>query len=257
MSFFEPGARNAGRAETEMRQSASRTATKTGLPVPVHHPLPRLATGARPHGLATGDLVRLHHSLAQALDTDAGAVVQFISPEREAGTEHVVYDLAYISSAWLGKRVLFVNGTGMRMDPKAPPSPGRRAPTMTDGFDAEAFERSITRVVGLDLYQMTLPSMRGALDLAPAVRGIPDFLAKLRRTFDLIVIAAPAAADAPMGVLLSRFVDGNIIVLESGRTRAPEATDLRESLSASGGVVLGAVLTNYRSHAPRWLRRWL
>jgi hypothetical protein len=233
------------------------TASRTGLPVPVRNRPPRFVVCARPHGLATGDLVRLHHSLAQSLDTEAGAVVQFISPEREAGTEHVVYDLAYISAAWLGKRVLFVNGTGMRLDPKGPVAPRRRPPVMADGFDLGDFERSITRVVGLELYQMTLPSMRGALDLAPAMRGIPDFLEKLRRTFDLIVIAAPAAADAPMGVLLSRFVDGNIIVLESGRTRAPEATELRESLSSSGGIVLGAVLTKYRSYAPRWLRRWL
>lgn len=239
------------------RTTARPQTTMTGLPVPVRKLPPRISAGAKPHGLATGDLVRLHHSLAQSLETDAGAVVQFISPEREAGTEQVVYDLAYISSAWLGKRVLFVNGSGMRLDPKGPVAPRRQPPTMTNGFDLGDFERTITRVVGLELYQMTLPSMRGALDLAPAVRGIPDFLDKLRSTFDLIVIAAPAAADAPMGVLLSRFVDGNIIVLESGRTRAPEATELRESLSSSGGIVLGAVLTKYRSYGPRWLRRWL
>ncbi len=238
--------------------TARQLTARTGLPVPTGRTMPaRITPGARPHGLATGDLVRLHHALSQALETEAGAVVQFVSPERESGTEHVVYDLAYISAAWLGKRVLFVNGSGMRLDPKGAVAPRRRPPTIANGFDLGDVERSITRVVGLELYQMTLPSMRGALDLTPAVRGMPDFLDRLRRAFDLVVIAAPAATDAPMGVLLSRFVDGNIIVLESGRTRAPEATELRESLSASGGVVLGAVLTKYRSYAPRWLRRWL
>ena len=63
-----------------------------------------------------------------------------------------------------------------------------------------------------------------------------------------MVIASPAASEAPMGVLLSRFVDGNILVLEAGRTRAPVAAELRDSLSASGGAVVGAVLTRYRSH---------
>ena len=112
-------------------------------------------------------------------------------------------------------------------------------------------------MVGLELYQMTFPSMRGALDLAPTLRRIPEFLTRLRQTFDLVVIASPAASEAPMGVLLSRFVDGNILVLEAGRTRAPVAVELRESLSASGGAVVGAVLTRYRSVVPRFLRRWL
>jgi Mrp family chromosome partitioning ATPase len=126
-----------------------------------------------------------------------------------------------------------------------------------NGFDFSDVEGSITRVVGLELYQMTMPSMRGALDLAPTLRRIPEFLTRLRQTFDLVVIASPAATDAPMGVLLSRFVDGNILVLESGRTRAPVAMELRESLSSSGGMVVGAVLTRYRSVVPRFLQRWL
>ena len=60
-----------------------------------------------------------------------------------------------------------------------------------------------------------------------------------------------------MGMLLSRFVDGNILVLEAGRTRAPVAAELRDALSASGGAVVGAVLTRYHSNVPRCLRRWL
>ena len=53
-----------------------------------------------------------------------------------------------------------------------------------------------------------------------------------------------------MGVLLSRFVDGNVLVLEAGHTRAPVALELRDALSASGGMVVGAVLTRYQSAAP-------
>jgi hypothetical protein len=84
--------------------------------VPVSRPRlpPRLAAGARPHGLAPYQLVKLHHSLAESLDTDQGIIAQFFAPEPDAAIEAVVYDLAYISAAWLGKRVLFVNGTSMK-----------------------------------------------------------------------------------------------------------------------------------------------
>jgi hypothetical protein len=235
----------------------ARDLNQTNMLVPTTTLPPRIAAGARPHGLAPGELVKLHHSLAESLDTERGVVAQFVAPESGAGTEDVVYDLAYISAAWLGKRVLFVNGTGMRMEAKDHFPPRRREPLLGNGFDFNDVEGSITRVVGLELYQMTMPSMRGALDLAPTLRRIPEFLTRLRQTFDLVVIASPAATDAPMGVLLSRFVDGNILVLESGRTRAPVAMELRESLSSSGGTVVGAVLTRYRSFVPRFLQRWL
>lgn len=241
--------------------SSSATARKPArpsLPVPVARRPPRVAVGSRPHGVSAGDLVKLHHSLAEALDADRGLVVQFVSPETGAGTERIVYDLAYISTAWLGKRVLFVNGSSMQLDKHAPIVPRRREPLKNGAaVDLSAVERSITRVVGTELYQMTLPTMNGALDLAPTIKQIPDFIGRLRQAFDFVVIASPPASSAPMGVLLSRFVDGNIIVLESGKTRAPEAMELRESLSASGGTVVGVVLTKYRSFAPRFLRRWL
>jgi protein-tyrosine kinase len=218
---------------------------------------PRLAAGSRLHGLAPGELVKLHHSLAESLDCAHGIIAQFVAPEPDATIESVVYDLAYVSAAWLDKRVLFVNGTGMRFDMKDHAAARRREPIPAREFDIGDIESSITRVVGLELYQMTFPSMRGALNLAPALRRMPEFLDRLRDTFDLVVIASPPASDAPMGVLLSRFVDGNILVLESGRARAPVATELRDSLSASGGAVIGAVLTRYRSPIPRFLRRWL
>ena len=77
---------------------------------------PRLAAGSRPHGLEPGELVKLHHSLAESLESAHGVIAQFVAPEPDAAIEAVVYDLAYISAAWLDKRVLFVNGTGMRFE---------------------------------------------------------------------------------------------------------------------------------------------
>jgi len=258
MNAFSKMDRRNARPETEdmTRTEVRKSGSGRGLPVPTRRSVPKLRDG-RPHGLSTGELVKLHHTLAESLNTGGGVVCQFIAPESGAGTEDVVYDLAYISAAWLGKRVLFVNGTGMHLDPKDHYTTRRREPSLTHEQDFDDVESTITRVVGLDLYRMTMPSMRGALDLAPTVKRLPDFLGRLREAFDLVVIASPAATDAPMGVLLSRFVDGNILVLESGRTRAPVATELRNSLTASGGMVVGAVLTRYRFPAPRWLQRWL
>jgi hypothetical protein len=219
--------------------------------------MPRLSAGMRPHGLATGELVKLHHALADALSASTGVVTQLVAPEPDASITHVAYDLAYISASWLDKRVLFVDGTGMRADAADPLLPARLDPFLSTAFDPADLEASISRVVGLELYQMTFPSMRGALDLAPMLRRIPEFMDRLRETFDLVVIASPSADEAPMGLLLAPYVDGNVLVLASGRTRGPVAAKLRDSLRASGGSVIGVVMTRCRSHGPRWLRRWL
>jgi hypothetical protein len=213
---------------------------------------PRLLTGARPHGLAPSELVKLHHTILEALPTGRGIVAQLVAPEYDAAINGVAYDLAYITASWLSKRVLYVDGTGMRMDDDI-----LNRPASAGDFDPANLEGLITRVVGLELYQMSFPNMTGALDLAPVLRRIPEFMERLRLTFDLVIIAAPPASEAPMGVLLAPYVDGNILVLESGTTRAPVAAELRDSLRASGGTVVGAVLTHCRSFGPRWLRRWL
>jgi protein-tyrosine kinase len=222
-----------------------------------HRSQPRLSAGRRTHGLATGELVKLHHALTDALPTGTGLVTQLVAPEADPSITHVAYDLAYISASWLDKRVLFVDATGMRTDAADPLLPSRRDPLFSAAFDPSDIEASISRVIGLELYQMSFPTMRGALDLAPVLRRIPEFMDRLRQTFDLVIIASPSAEEAPMGVLLAPYVDGNVLVLASGRTRGPVAAKLRDSLRASGGSVVGVVLTKCRRHAPRWLHRWL
>lgn len=228
------------------------------MPAPQSRRLPaRLITGGRPHGLSSGELVKLHHSLIDLLTTKQGIIVQFVAPEPDPTVHDVVFDLAYLSAAWLGKRVLFVDGAGMRMSETASGRPERQEPFLGVTGNRYDAERTITRVVGLDLYQMTFPSMGGALELAPTLRRMPEFLADVRGNFDLVLIASPPASEAPMGVLLSPFVDGNVVVLEAGRTRSPVAAELTDALRTAGGAVVGAVLTRYHSYVPRFLRRWL
>ena len=228
------------------------------LPKPVLRNLQsRLSVGARPHGVPAAELVKLHHSLTQMLDAKEGLIAQFVAHEPNPKLAAVVYDLAYLSASWMGKRVLFVDGTGMRMDVNERNPGPRLEPSGSNPLDLTDIESTITRVVGLGLYQMRFPSMRGALELAPTLRHMPEFLGGLRDRFDLVLIAPPAVSEAPMAMLLSRFVDGNVLVLTADETRAPVAAELRDSLKTAGGHVIGAILTRYHSHVPGFLRRWL
>ncbi len=211
------------------------------------------------HGMSSRELVKLHHFLVAQLDnSDRGIITQFVGPEPDTAVRDVVFDLAYLTADWLGKRVLFVDGTGIRDETSDSPKkrPRRRDPSMQTEESFDGGKNTISRIAGLEMYVMTFPSMRGALEPMPEIRRIPDFLAQLRENFEMILIAAPPTSDAPMATLLSRFVDGNVLVLQAGHTRLPVAAELRDSLRTAGGPVVGAVLTHYRSFVPRFLRRW-
>src|ERR1700735_3343791 len=52
-----------------------------GRPAPARRSPPKVKVDGRPHGLAPGELVKLHHSLAESLNTGNGVVCQFIAPE--------------------------------------------------------------------------------------------------------------------------------------------------------------------------------
>ena len=63
-----------------------------------------------PSGLATSELLRLQHAVSKR-HNDWAEVTQFVSTAEGDGCGQVAYDLGWISAAWLGKRVLFIDGT--------------------------------------------------------------------------------------------------------------------------------------------------
>jgi Mrp family chromosome partitioning ATPase len=67
---------------------------------------------------------------------------------------------------------------------------------------------------------------------------------ELRREFDYVVIDAPPLNAYADGMILSRLVDGVVLVLEANGTRREAALRVTESLRATKIPVLGAVLNN-------------
>ena len=211
-----------------------------------------------PSGLATSELLRLQHAVS-ARHKDWAEVTQFISTFEGDGCAQVAYDLGWISAAWLGKRVLFIDGTAMRLPSTvgaAVPASMRNRPPQPImlPLDLQAIESGLTKVAGLPLYQVSLGSARPASDVAPTMTHVSDVLSALRRSFDLIIIASPPTRRGAFGVLLARFVDNNVLVLRSGRTRKIAANEAAETIRTAGGNVTGIVLTRHDNPVPRWLR---
>lgn len=211
-----------------------------------------------PSGLATSELLRLQHAVSKR-HNEWAEVTQFVSTAEGDGCAQVAYDLGWISAAWLGKRVLFIDGTAMRLPTTAgtaQQASGRSrsiAPIMLP-LDLKAIESGLTKVAGLPLYQVSLGGPPSASEVPPAISHVSDVLAALRRSFDLIVIASPPTRRGAFGVLLSRFVDNNVLVVRSGSTRKTAADEAAETIRTAGGNVTGIVLTRHNNPVPRWLR---
>ena len=112
----------------------------------------------------------------------------------------------------------------------------------------------MTKVAGLPFYQVALGGPRTASEVPPAITHVSDVLSALRRSFDLIVIASPPTRRGAFGVLLSRFVDNNVLVVRSGSTRKTAAEEAAETIRTAGGNVTGIVLTRHDNPVPKWLR---
>jgi len=222
--------------------------------------LQNLPTSPRrePSGLATSELLRLQHAVSTQ-DNDWAEVTQFISTVEGDGCAKVAYDLGWISAAWLGKRVLFIDGTAMRLPATvggAAPARGRSRAVMPImlPLDLQAIESGLTKVAGLPMYQVALGGVRTPSEAPPAMTHVADVLAALRHSFDLILIASPPTRRGAFGVLLSRFVDNNVLVVRTGATSKTAADEAAETIRTAGGNVSGMVLTQHANPVPRWLR---
>ena len=89
---------------------------------------------------------------------------------------------------------------------------------------------------------------RDALADAPEADGAPfDFtaetLANLRESCDMVLVGAAGDASGEAARRLATAADAHVLVLRAGRTDTREAASLRDDLLASGGRMLGFMMT--------------
>jgi capsular exopolysaccharide synthesis family protein len=91
-----------------------------------------------------------------------------------------------------------------------------------------------------------LPPNPAELLASPRLKAI---IAEAVATYDMVIVDGPPVlglADAP---LLSAVCRATLLVVESGKTRTRAALDAVNRLKASGGNIVGAVLTKFRHQA--------
>jgi hypothetical protein len=203
-----------------------------------------------PEDLAVVDLIELYLEISGAFSMDHGVVVQFLAASAGPGSTEVALDMAWVASGFLGKKILVLNCTQSDWAPAA----SIKSTVLHDGtVHPVSIHRDLVKVIGRDMYLTDWRSWSGWQGPPVNVAEIHSHLRSLCAYFEMIVVVAPSADSEPLGAVLARYVDGNIIIIEAEQTRRSSAVRLREVLSRCGKPTLGAILHDRQNHIPRWM----
>jgi protein-tyrosine kinase len=203
------------------------------------------------------ELTKLVRMIETALPYKRQRIVQFISAYKEEGASEIALETAIIAARLIGQRVLFID-TAMSLTSRqrkfvGVPSISLEALLLSGASPYEA----IAQAAGTELY-FSMLCEQGEEGLAPiSLNIVENALESLRLNFDLIVIDSPALLNDAFGMALAKLADGSVITIQAERTRAPVTVECKRLIEASGGHVIGAVMSGRRLHIPNALYRLL
>ena len=82
-------------------------------------------------------------------------------------------------------------------------------------------------------------------------------LVELRPQFEVIILDTPAVIPYADPRILSKIVDGVIIVVRAGKTRREVVARAESVLRSVGANIMGYVLTGVEYHIPEYIHRHL
>jgi Mrp family chromosome partitioning ATPase len=90
---------------------------------------------------------------------------------------------------------------------------------------------------------------------SPEVAGVAALKDTLAKTFDYVLIDAPAVADLSWAPAIGATTDGVILIVQAERTRWPVALNSKKEFEGSGAKVLGVFLNKRRFYIPARIYR--
>lgn len=235
---------------------AARLASRRFAWLPASTKVPLQLKGAGPNGAS-----REHATLAEAyrstltsillptLNGEGPRVLVLTSPEPGAGKTTVTSNLG-MATAEIGRRVLLIDADLRR--PRLhrlfeiPNSFGLtdilRITTPLEEIPVNQLVRQ-TKIPGLCLVPSG-PTTDGLSSLLYSPR-LTEFLQRVAKEFDLVLIDAPPMLHFADARVLGRHCDGVILVLRSGQTKRDAAMLARQRFDEDGTCVLGTILNSW------------
>jgi tyrosine-protein kinase Etk/Wzc len=153
-----------------------------------------------------------------------------------------------IAFAQAGKKTLLVDGD-LRMPNLNAEFRVKKEPGLTEFLNGKASLEEVAHQTKIDNLSV-VPC--GKLPPNPAEilvsDGMHDFIDKANKHFDFLLFDSPPLLAATDASILSTLVEGTLIVVSAGRTRAEELNQGVEILERVGGAILGVILNNFDPH---------
>ena len=205
-----------------------------------------------PEDLPIVDLVELYTGIENVMESERCPMLQFVGAGSDCAP--IAMDLAWTGASVMGKRVLLLNCA----------SSGGQLLTMsgaeareTGTVESGAALDQMIKVVGQEIYLVDVVGSPRQASAGHVVEMVTSYFDAYCAFLDMVIVVPPPAESDPLGTIMARHVDGNILVLEADHTRRAEAVRLREVLIRSGRPLIGAILNNRHNHLPLWLSRRL
>jgi Mrp family chromosome partitioning ATPase len=124
-------------------------------------------------------------------------------------------------------------------------------------FESGPIQSFVQQIPEPDLWLMTSGKAAANLRFPAMADGLRVRIAELRETFRYVVIHSGPLRLETSAMLLSRWTDGVVLVLEANSTRRDTARRVKDNLAAAGVSVLGVVLNNRTFPIPEAIYRRL
>lgn len=253
------------RAEDERRKSAEGEKKPVESAEPSAQRTPRMPVdGLGSERLArntefSDELLRqlgiLRNSIEVELAGKTKRVILFTSAMAGEGTTTIAANFAKILALQGGERVLVCEMNARR-------------PAFSDVFSTNG-ESGITEYFtsgnGLaELVQRTEEDALGVLHVGHQDATViqlhlnkvfPRLLAEALKNFDTVIVDAPPVLSAPETPPMAEFVDGVVLVVQSGKTKREAVVRAIDSIKNFNGKMLGVVLNRKRYYIPDFIYR--
>ncbi|MDD2671396.1 MAG: CpsD/CapB family tyrosine-protein kinase [Syntrophales bacterium] len=202
-----------------------------------------------------GEMDCLYQTLESILPGTAGKTVQFIGSRAGEGTSTLARLFAVTVAGRMSRSVLLVD------EDRKNPGQHRYFKIGAENGLEESFRDGVP--VESAIYATPEKNLSLAViskNPAAAARNLDLLLyeklwMELKQRFDYVLVDSPPAGGSPGSVMLSRFMDGTVLVVEADRTRWPVAENTKEKILRSQGKVLGMVLNKRKYHIPEFIYR--
>jgi Mrp family chromosome partitioning ATPase len=196
------------------------------------------------------EMIGLLRTLQCALQPAQRAAIGIVSTMPGEGVSTIARGLARIASQAANLKVLICD---VFSEPAAISNRPYNLPCPIVGSAASSIELS-KAVAWLPQSRVavgTLADPGWINGMATDTERLRFVMESLKATFDLVILDLPPVGRNVPTLSISKAVDGLVLVVEAESTRVPAIRAARQTIEASGGRILGAVLNKRRLHIPQ------